>query len=682
MKIRPLVQRATRWGWKLLLPALVLAGVAALVSDDAIPVFNKHDKAFYRDAQVINFVRPGLVVEITSASIAADGTISANFTLQDPRGLPLDREGIFTPGTVSTSFVVATIPQGQTQYTAYTTRTVSSNLTGNSAVQAAADSGGTYTKVADGEYTYTFGTKAPMPFDANATHTIGVYSSRNLSEFDLGTDYDDDTFDFLPSGAGEPTNLRSIVDTQDCNSCHNPLSAHGGSRRSVELCIMCHTPQSSDPDTGNTIDFKVMVHKIHQGVDLPSVQAGTPYQIIGFRDSVHDYSTVEFPADTRNCAACHGSDPDQTPTFLNASRVACGSCHDNVNFATGENHVDLPQVSDANCTQCHVPQGELEFDASILGAHTIPRFSRDLPGTVFELMSVDNAAPGQQPTVNFKISDKSGNPLMASDLSRLSLVLAGPTTDYLSVESQNALSATAKGNGVHSFTFPDPLPADASGTYTVGIEGYRSVTLLPGTRKEQTVRDAGENKVLSFSVDGSQVQERRTIVDVAKCNSCHASLSLHGDNRNQTQQCVLCHNPRGTDAARRPEDQGPAQSINFALMIHKIHRGEELTNEYTVFGFGGTPHDFTEERFPGDLRDCATCHVNGSEENLEAATAMITDPRGLINPVSPITSACTGCHTHVHAASHALTNTSQLGEACEACHGADAEFAVSKVHAR
>ena len=78
-------------------------------------------------------------------------------------------------------------------------------------------------------------------------------------------------------------------------------------------------------------------------------------------------------------------------------RAACGSCHDNVNFATGENHVDLPQVSDHLCSNCHIPQGELDFDASIMGAHTIPRLSHALPGTVFTLVRVDNAAAGKQP---------------------------------------------------------------------------------------------------------------------------------------------------------------------------------------------------------------------------------------------------------------------------------------------
>ena len=85
---------------------------------------------------------------------------------------------------------------------------------------------------------------------------------------------------------------------------------------------------------------------------------------------------------------------------------------------------------------------------------------------------------------------------------------------------------------------------------------------------------------------------------------------------------------------------------------------------------------------PGDRRNCAMCHVNGSEQMLTRMQHEVVDPQGPINPVKPITSACTGCHVTISAASHALVNTSALGESCDTCHGPNAQFSVAKSHAQ
>ncbi len=270
----------------------------------------------------------------------------------------------------------------------------------------------------------------------------------------------------------------------------------------MPVCILCHTPQTIDPDTGHTMDMAVMVHKIHYGSSLPSVEAGTPYVIIGNSQSRHDYSKAVFPADARRCTFCHEQNTGaaQATAYLNPNMDACGSCHDNVNFATGENHVDLPQISNNQCAWCHTPEGELEFDASISGAHTIPTSSRELPGNVFELVSVTNAGPGQSPTVTFTYQGQLRYPYPAlPDEQRLRLLLAGPSTDYASYVSEDPRSsAQVAGDGTATYTFKATIPADAKGSYSIGIEGYRNVTLLPGTVKQQTARNPGVNKVIAL----------------------------------------------------------------------------------------------------------------------------------------------------------------------------------------
>ena len=699
----------------------LITGSVVLMSAPKQTAFTPRDKAYYASEATVNFVRPGLVLKVISANIATDGTISVDFKVTDPKGLPLDRDGITTPGAVSTSFIAAYIPKGQTQFYAYTTRTQTSPITKVSATQAGTDTGGTYKVVGDGEYIYTFGIKAKgqngAAWDPTLTHRIGLYGSRNLTEFDLGTNFDDETMTWIPAGGAVPTNTRDVIRTPTCNKCHDSLAFHGGSRRSMELCIMCHTPQTTDPDTGNTVDMKVFVHKIHMGEELPSVKAGKPYQIIGFNQGVSDWSTVALPSDPRRCEHCH--EPTQKTGaaqadhwLTNPSRAACGACHDDVDFATGKNHVNLPQVSDNQCTQCHIPQGELEFDASIKGAHTVPTESLTRPGINLDILKVDNGVAGKAPTVTFKITDNKGNGLTMAQMTggnnRLGIVLAGPTTDYGYTKfgsdvttngyvSENPVpTAKCANDGTCTYTFTHAIPADAKGTYSIGIEGRRELILLPGTAQQQTTEYGAKNKVVSFSVDGSKLVARRQVVDIAKCNGCHSNLSLHGENRNQIEQCVLCHNPSENDGSRRPtttnaaEKAKPNQSVNFALMIHKIHTGEKIAQDYTVIGFGGSVNDFSEVRYPAmtqtggvaNTAACYMCHVNNSETVFPIGKNNVTDPQGKISPVPATTSACTACHQNLSALSHAVAQTDpKFGESCDVCHAAGKEFDVQKMHA-
>ena len=156
-----------------------------------------------------------------------------------------------------------------------------------------------------------------------------------------------------------------------------------------------------------------MAHKIHMGSNLPSVQAGTPYRIIGFGGAVLDWSTVVYPSDARRCESCHEQNRGaaQASNYLTRpTRASCGSCHDDVNFASGEHHAGGPQISDNQCATCHVPQGELEFDASIKGAHVVPTDSAMLSGLNAEIIRVENGTAGQKPIVTFSLKDKNGSP--------------------------------------------------------------------------------------------------------------------------------------------------------------------------------------------------------------------------------------------------------------------------------
>jgi OmcA/MtrC family decaheme c-type cytochrome len=634
--------------------------------------------------------------------VATDGTVKARVRFTDPAGVPLERDGMQTPGVISSSAILTYIPKGQTQYVAYTTRRQTSTITGEVAVQAGADSGGVWARVGEGEYTYTFATKLPVNYEKGSTHTIGIYGARNLEEFELGRSLADTVYHWVPDNStkAEP---RDVIKTQSCKKCHvDNFAFHGATGRvSMEVCVLCHSPQTTDPDTGNTVDMATMIHKIHRGADLPSVVAGGSYQIIGNGNSVHDYSEVTIPTDVRNCTVCHEQNTGAAQArnhLTKPSRASCGGCHDNVNFATGENHVNLPQISDNQCSQCHTPQGEQEFDASITGAHTLPYNSKQLSGFKYEILKVDDGVAGRKPTVTYSIKDKNENPLKPSDFGRLSAVMGGPTTDYNTrfpgiatpgYVSEDMLTRSTGADGVYTYTFTNALPAEAKGTFSIGLEGRRVEIIYPGTKIQRSVQyNSSTNAVSYFSVDSSPVQERRKVVAIEKCQACHVSIRLHGENRvDNIEHCVTCHNPMETDVSRRPASAGAAASVDFRQMIHNIHGGHEIqsaykTEDYVIYGYGASLNNFSHVKYPGRLASCDACHVNNSQQlPLPATNARVMNPRGPVSPMMPQSASCLSCHRSNAAASHAMANTTSIGESCSTCHGPNGEFSVRKVHA-
>ena len=146
------------------------------------------------------------------------------------------------------------------------------------------------------------------------------------------------------------------------------------------------------------------------------------------------------------------------------------------------------------------------------------------------------------------------------------------------------------------------------------------------------------------------------------------------------EYCQFCHNANATDAEDRPADKFPDQGIHFKFLIHKIHTGEDLLTDFTVYG---NPTNFNHVKFPGDRRNCVKCHLEDTQQIPVPAGALATwAPREFINPMLPSTAACLSCHSSQEAASHALVNTSTLGESCSVCHGPSAEFSIDKSHAR
>ena len=261
----------------------------------------------------------------------------------------------------------------------------------------------------------------------------------------------------------------------------------------MQECVTCHNPGSADANSGNTVDMTVMTHKIHHGANLPSVIAGGDYCIYGFRDSIHCYDEVVYPQDIRACSNCHDADDPATPDAANWFEMptadACGACHDDVNFATGENHgPDIP-ADNTQCVSCHANNPDSRIE--VRQAHRI--LEREAAAAyAYNLLNVTAPGPGAAPTATFSVT----NPLdddapydLETDAGLadggLRLSVSWTTRDYSNVGNDEnngqpeatpifsnggVLQASPNGDGTYDLSL-GTVPADQTGSGTVIFEG-------------------------------------------------------------------------------------------------------------------------------------------------------------------------------------------------------------------
>jgi OmcA/MtrC family decaheme c-type cytochrome len=664
--------------------------------------------------------QPHVAIAVTDLAFT-DTVATVSFTLTDGAGVAVDPSGTLTEGSVALGFVLAQLaqnPDGSAgQYTAYTTLVQTSPITGASATQATTEANGTLRPVDVAQGTYQYDVAASLVgLDPTLTQTVGALAVRTTTG---ASAIARQTFSARPDHGA--VIAREVVTPATCDSCHRILSGHGGRWTAPEQCVLCHQPQSSDPDTGHTVDFKVLIHQIHRGAELPSVVAGTPFQIIGFNQAVHDFSTVEFPQDIARCTACHaGSEGDRWETA--PSKTACTSCHDTTSFvlpvpAGMVPHGGGSQPDNAMCAVCHPATGSL---AGIADKHLVGLLAPTAPKVTAQILAMTNTGPGQVPTMIFSAA-VNGVPrdLIAQPLTSITATIGGPTTDFASewqakVQGTGAVGTlAAAGAGMFSYTFPATaaIPPTATGSYQVALEAYLQPT-------PTDARYAVVNPVLAFAVTGAAVVPRRTIVDRALCNGCHFQLAAHGGARTNPQYCVMCHSPAGFDSAGAPRFETTqdvvADSIDFRRFIHKIHMGTLLTEPFVIGGFplpnvanpAGTQNDFGTIRYPRSPKECEACHATRNWTlPMRSSTAYAPSTSGLMGcapgggtdptkfcaapfwtvtstkSIPPETSVCTSCHDGPDIAAHAQLNTTAGGgEGCTTCHGAGAAFDVGVLH--
>lgn len=399
------------------------------------------------------------------------------------------------------------------------------------------------TKRAIGAYTYKFSVPIPSTYLAplndtgdltegemtgetllSGTYTVGIEIRKDYTVD--GTTYRDPgnaSFDFL-LGSATTLEPREVVTLAHCNVCHTELHAHGDNRDKIVNCLLCHTSGSEDRNTssvaggtpGVSIDFKVMIHKIHAGAFLPSVLGVTtnsdgsrkydatpqPYEMIGYGDSLIDFSEIEFPAwpsfytgmprdqgyttltsgqqslensmrkMPAGCDKCHGDPDGDGPIAAPAQGdliwtqptiAACSSCHDdwNPDYPYVANGLTMPaQPDNETCTVCHADSGSV---IAVQDAHRHPLADPDVAlGLHVNVTAVtDNGGndngkfdAGERIQITFQVVDDSETPVTVSALSRLEATLTGPTENPQAVTYIRVAPAYFTGTGPFTVNLP------------------------------------------------------------------------------------------------------------------------------------------------------------------------------------------------------------------------------------
>jgi OmcA/MtrC family decaheme c-type cytochrome len=677
--------------------------------------------------------------EILGVTVASAPVVT--FTLFDENGAPLDP----TTAGLTVRFTIARIePDGNYRNYIAAPTPGQPGFDAGGTFDTVGDGVFTYTFNTDIDNTARTLEGIVLAGSEALTHTVSAQINRNITT-DTGKTFQQAAnpyHNFRPDG-GAVTATREIVAISNCNECHGILGTHGGGRREITLCVLCHNPGPVDPDTGNPIDMKDLIHKIHMGEKLPSNVAGGDYAIIGFMDAVHSYKTVAFPfmsghgAINRtpiDCAKCHreGTDLAGRPFGADVDRWKrdptmnkCTTCHDTTTF-DGSTEIVVKDIAEdvtvpavphsggpiadptggndpALCAGCHaVPAFEdAEYSsASVPGAHTIFEKSSLFPGIHFEIVSVANAVAGSAPTVTFRATTDNGTVISPAPPSSFTLklgIIPDGLADYVNDNlanfgqplSKSLAGAVDNGDGTFTDTFDQPIPAGITGVGVIGLEGRRTFN-LPAHKEGAPVNVGGRSVQHYFDLaTGLEVTDpalqRRQAVDINQCNLCHDRVSFHGANRvNSIEQCVICHNPGATDQGRRPAspvDNLAEQSVDFKVMIHKIHTGEDLEQQpYVIYGFGNVPHDFGEVRYPRDRRNCLACHIDATPityglplpegvVGTSVSTGEIPDDSSDDVKVLPMTATCTSCHDDTtFTAPHVANQTVGGVERCAVCH--------------
>lgn len=453
------------------------------------------------------------------------------------------------------------------------------------------------------------------------------------------------SYDFLQADPG--TQLAAsgadMADTNACNSCHGDAIGYVGHHGYTEVksCDNCHNLDYQESRNGGEGDLAFMVHRIHSAGTFASLHGGA------------DFSEVTYPQKTSTCDKCHNDNaPNADLAFTNPTRRNCGSCHANVNFATGENHAGGVFTDDSLCSACHQKTGS-EINGGIPGndhksmiaGSGLAASTANTPEYTVDIGMTDPAngsyyEAGEMPTVTVTLTPNDGGPAAnyaaAADakgdrdgnLSGASLFVYGPRSDAVPVLTWHS-STDPSWTGVpvqgHSlFVGADPqVMTDGSG---FKYKLMNIDALEPGTYMVRFEgNDYGANSDSDYVTSSTAVTtfqvgqaEEEPKVSGSGCLNCHGATHMHLEGAHPHNQ------PFNTDGCLACHDRSTGNYGDYiGNRVHAVHSGSE-TGDLGPHAFEG------EITYPQDVNNCSVCHTNAGAETPVWRTT---------NPV-----ACAGCH--------------------------------------
>jgi OmcA/MtrC family decaheme c-type cytochrome len=609
-----------------------------------------------------------LIATVTGITETVGGILTVAFSVEDQAAAGV--AGLLPSRIYAVDIVPAGV--GENIYdTDYPERWAYERADSTGLVAQAGYSLGTWTDLTGGDYTYEMAIAVggdadndvvdPLVDEPDNDPTDGDYAAdfaRTNTQrvvMRLGADgYNNAVLiqDFvLGAAAGDAVTLadpaRVLAPTDGCKKCHSDRmeeAAHAGGYLDTRACVVCHSPigHYGEEMLADDAWLTALIHKIHSAIEMPAFD--DRYTINGEDRS---YDAVTYPQDPKDCAVCHTGNENMTDAWqTNPTKEACGTCHVDVDFATGVGHGPSDsgasggaQATNEFCVACHPDTGDDSFGGSITAVHDVtitPAYT-----TTITLSADANAdavyEAGEEILVTVTVTgatgDYDGAAVGAGEtgFTKANLYVYGPraeavpvlatgsTTDpayvagTLPTQSHNMMvggtdaqvMTDADGFKYQLLAIPEDLEP---GTYMV--MAYVTHTSSSGFYRTTTGTDGWALTTIQI---GTATEEEKIAGD--GCNDCHQQSdgdiawgSMYHRSYFGTDGCIGCHDKSGNHADP------------IANRVHAVHAASATGDLLAA--------DWSEITYPQDSANCVTCHDSGNDSYL----------------TNPLAQACQGCH--------------------------------------